>query len=683
MSSGLSPNGAGSADSPRLSRLRTILCAVSLFLLNAYICRELFGLEFSSRMESIESSYISISRWAMDNWRDLTWFPLWYGGMPFHRVYQPGLHLSVAGFAQLMGWTAPHAFHFLTAIAYCTAPVTLFLLGYRATGNRAFGFVAGAFYSLISPACFLAPLIRQDAGGLLLPRRYQILVHYGEGPHLTAVALIPLVLLALHGAVALHRRIFVFLAPAALAAVLLTNWPGSVGLTMAIAAYVLSRLFSKPGIHLPAIVGVAVVAYLLAIAWLPPSILQAVFSNAQQSDASYFGTQQLLPALLLLVALVVLLWVFQRLQVEPWTRFFVFFVLITGMVDLGWQWFGWRLLPQGNRFEVEFDMAVAAAFAYFLVAGFRKLPYRAQIVLVGAGLLCAIIQTRHYRRYARELTRPIDISQTIEYRMANWFDGHMNGARVFAPGNVSLWMNLFTDTPQLAGCCDQGVPHVAYRIATYTVYTGQGMGAREAQDSLLWLRAYGVRAVGISGPNSTNAYKPFWNPKKFEGLLPVLWREGDNVVYQIPAKAADPVRVIPRSAVAARTPVNGMDVKPLESLVPALEDERLPAASFRWLNRHEAVVDAQTAPGQVIFLQISHDPGWRADQDGLPRPIFRDALGMMYVEPARSGHTQLHLIYDGGTEAKLAWVLFGCGLLMWAAMVALVPRKPSGVPLLT
>jgi hypothetical protein len=153
-----------------------------------------------------------------------------------------------------------------------------------------------------------------------------------------------------------------------------------------------------------------------------------------------------------------------------------------------------------------------------------------------------------------------------------------------------------------------------------------------------------------------------------------LWREGDNAVYRIPAKADDPVRVIPRSAVATRTPVTGMDGKPLEPLVQALEDESLPAASFRWVNRHEAVVDAQTAPGQVIFVQISYDPGWRAEQDGLPRPVVPDALGMMYVEPARSGRTQLRLIYDGGTEARVARFLFGCGLLMWVALFFLAPR---------
>ena len=122
----------------------------------------------------------------------------------------------------------------------------------------------------------------------------------------------------------------------------------------------------------------------------------------------------------------------------------------------------------------------------------------------------------------------------------------------------------------------------------------------------------------------------------------------------------------------------GLDVKPLEPLVQALEDESLPTASFRWLNRHEAVVDAETAPGDVIFLQISHDPGWRAEQDGAPRPIFRDALGMMYVEPARSG--RIHLYYDGGTEASITRVLFAVGLLLLVAQ-AFLPVSGFALPL--
>ena len=78
-------------------------CVAVIFAVNAYVCRLLFDLEFSQRMESIEGSYMSIARWAAANWSDLTWFPLWFNGMPFQKVYQPGFHFTVAGLSTLLG----------------------------------------------------------------------------------------------------------------------------------------------------------------------------------------------------------------------------------------------------------------------------------------------------------------------------------------------------------------------------------------------------------------------------------------------------------------------------------------------------------------------------------------------------------------------------------------------------
>jgi len=36
-------------------------------------------------------------------------------------------------------------------------------------------------------------------------------------------------------------------------------------------------------------------------------------------------------------------------------------------------------------------------------------------------------------------------------------------------------------------------------------------------------------------------------------------------------------------------------------------------------------------------LQISHDRGWRAEQNGMALPIVRDPLGLMYIQPIGSG----------------------------------------------
>ncbi|MGH9646133.1 MAG: hypothetical protein ACRD4E_04880, partial [Bryobacteraceae bacterium] len=637
--------------------------------INAYICRNLFALEFSQRMESIEGSYMSIARWAAANWSDLTWFPLWFNGMPFEKVYQPGFHFTVAGLSTLLGWTPQHAYHFLTAVTYSAGALTLFWLCYAANHDRVQALTAALAYSLISPTCFLVPLIRADAGGWLAPRRYQILVHYGEGPHISAVALIPVVILVLHGAVTARNRACIALAPFALAAVPLTNWPGSMGLTMAVAAYCLAQIGAFRALQWLALIGSGVTAYLIASPWLPPSVIAAVIRNAQQSDGTSYGAAQIWPALILAAACATLLLIFKWVDANRWLRFFAFFMLLTGGASIGREWFGWRLLPQPNRFQVEFEMAFAATLAYLLIWCARKLPARTQVVAALLLVGFAARQVVHYARYAQRLSQPIDITSTIEYQMAKWFEANLGNQRVFAPGNVSLWMNMFTNVPQVAGCCDQGIPNQEYRIAVYTIYTGQNAGARDAEISLLWLRAYGANAIGTTGPNSTEFFKPYWNWKKFDGVLPELWRQGENVVYRVPRKSIDPVRVIPKAAVMPRAPENGLVIEHLQPFVNALEDQAMPAATFHWVNRHEAEVDTATGAGQVIFLQISHDAGWKAIEDGIVLPVNVDPLGMSYVEPVRRGPVHLRLVYDGGSEVQLTRIFLVAGLLMVAALV--------------
>jgi hypothetical protein len=656
-------------ESSRRRYIELFACAVAILAINAYICKDLFAIEFTQRMESIEGSYMTIARWAADNWSDLTWFPLWFNGMPFEKVYQPGFHFTVAGLSTLLGWTPQHAYHFLTAVTYCAGALTLFWLCYAATKDRMQALTASLLFSLISPTCFLVPLIRADAGGWLSARRYQVLVHYGEGPHLTAVAMIPIVILVLHGAVSLRNRAWIALAPFALAAVALTNWPGSMGLSLAVAAYCLSQVGAFRISNWLVLIGTGVAAYLIASPWLPPSVIVAVIRNAQQSAGITFGATQFWPGIILAAASATLLVVFQWADANRWFRFFAFFTLLTGGVSMGREWFGWQLLPQANRFQVEFEMAFAATLAYLLMWCMRKLPVRIQTIAATVLVLFGGRQVLHYARYAERLTQPIDITSTIEYQTAQWFETNLHDERVFASGSISLWMNLFTDVPQMAGCCDQGVPNQEFRIASYTIYTGQNAGARDAEISLLWLRAYGANAIETTGPNAPEFYKPYWNWKKFDGVIPELWRQGENVVYRVPRKSVDPIRVIPKAAVMPRAPENGLVIKYLQPFVMALEDPGMPPATFRWVNRHEAVIDAETNPGQVIFLQISHDAGWKAMEDGTVLPLIADPLGMSYVEPVKPGPVHLRLVYDGGSEVQLARVLLGLGLLLTAVLM--------------
>jgi hypothetical protein len=631
------------------SRTRTALCAAVLFAINAFVARRLFWIDFTNHMESIEGSYMSISRWAVDHWHDLTWFPLWFAGSPFDRVYQPGLHLSVAQVARLLHWTPEHAYHVVTGIAYALGPVSLFWLCYASTRRRGLAFSAGLLYSLFS-ASLVVPLVRDDIGGLLLPRRYQILVHYGEGPHTMAAAMIPVVMWLLDGAATRRHWAFILSAPLALAALVLTNWPGTTGLVMALGAYALATLNRETISRWFTLTGIAFVGYLIALPWAAPSIIGLVLRNAQQSDATALGPRRLLLLGLLALVLIAGRFALERTPADRWFRFFLYFTVITGAVFVG-EGLRWKLVPQAHRFQLEFDMAASAVGAYLAAAIYKRAGPRWRVLALCAFVVICGAQVRHYGRWAKAYTQPLNITSTIEYRMAKWFDANMQGRRVFAPGNVSLWMNMFSDVPQVDGCCDQGIPSQEYRIANYAIYTGENAGARDVEFSLIWLKAYGAAAIGVTGPKSTEFFKPYWNPRKFDGVLPELWHEGDNAVYAIPRPSYALAHVVNRSAIVRTAPENGLIVEPLQPLVKALDEAKLPFATFRWLNQHEAEIEAVTGPQDVVFVQVTYAPGWRATGGGANLAITPDALGMMAIEPAHSGANKIHLVYDGGREA--------------------------------
>jgi hypothetical protein len=660
----------------RRERLLTPLCIALLFAVNAYVARRIFFLDFSSHMESIEGPYISISRWAMDHWGDLKWFPVWFTGMPFTHVYQPGLHLTVAAFGTLLHQPAEHVYHFITALAYALGPVALFALCFGATGSRAFGLVAGLLYSLVSPVSLLVPSIAADDGGPLNPRRYWVLLKYGEGPHTTALMMAPVVLLIVHRAVTERRRRYFALAALALAAVVLTNWPGSMGLSLAILAYILSRLGQHQSLRWTTFAGVCVTAYLLVCTWVPPSVIMSVQRNAQQSDNTMLGWSQARGFIIVVALLAVMHIVFWRLGTKPWVRFFAYFALLTGSVTLGSLWFHVRLLPQPERFQLEFEMAVAGLAAYVAVDRFQRLNDRVvKSIIVTAFALFCVFQLRQYAHFTRVNTGPIDIKSTVEYRMAKAFERFSGGGRVFAPGNVALWMNMFTDVPQVGGCCDQGVPTMEHRIATYTIYTGQNAGDRDVDISLLWLRAYGADEVGVTGPNSSEFFKPYWRPGKFNGVLKELWRRGDDVIYEVPRRSHSLAHVIPMGAVIRRAPIHGLDVEPIEGYVRALEDATLPAARMTWMSQHEARVETSMSEGDVLSIQETYDSGWHATVNGAARPVTPDALGMMVVDARCSGPCVVDLVFDRTAERIIARIGLAIGALICIIALFGMPLK--------
>lgn len=647
----------------RIEKLRTGALAAILLAVNCYVVRDLFGAGFIAQMGSIDGAHIGIPRYLAEHWRDLGWFPLWFDGIPYQNTYPPLLRAIVALAMKLSGTEPVPAYHTVTALLYALGPVTLFWLALRLSGSRGFSFLAAMLYSLFSPSALLGAAIRLDIGSPFNPRRAQTLLVYGDGPHISAITLIPLALLVLDTALRRKRPAWYVLAALAIAAVPLTNWPGAAAFAFAVVAYLAARPETTPKVWLTA-AALGAYAYLLACAWLPPSTVAAVRANSEWAGGAFHvGVQHLRYLGLWIVALVLLRAACERFRISPVVRFAIFFAVPLTAIVLAATQLDISILPQPHRYQLEVEMGIA------LIAVFALRPLAARmgrveiaIALAGFCVFCWI-QAKTYRNYTRALDRPLDIHTTVEYEAAQWFDRNLHGQRVFAPGSVGFWLTVFNDTPQLIGGFEQGTTNDLIPAMVYQVYTGDGANGREGEIGELWLKAFGVRAVMVGGPHSREVYKPFHNPNKFAGRFRELWRDGDDAIYEVPGRTATLAHAMRPQDLAPRRPAGGLDVDPLRPYVAALDNPAYPPADFRWLAASRAEIAANLERGQILSVQISYHRGWHARANGRECRTWRDPIGMLAVAPACDGPCKVELSYDGGAEMLVARILSWGGLL--------------------
>jgi hypothetical protein len=645
------------------AKLKTASLAAVLLAVNCYVVRDLFSVGFINQMASIDGAHIGVARYLAEHWRDLGWFQLWYAGVPYQNTYPPLLRALVALAIKLSGAAPVVAYHFVTAALYALGPVTFFWMAWRISRSRAFSFGAAMFYSLVSPSALFGPAIFKDLGSALNGRRVQTLLQYGDGPHIASLTLIPLAMVALDVALEKRRPVFYVLAALGMVAVVLTNWLGAVGLAVAVIAYLLARPQTSPRVWLAA-VAIGIYAYLVALPWIPPSTLAAISANSQVQGGAYkIGAEHLRYLGLGLIALAFLHSICERLKVSAIVRFAIFFTLPMAAIVLCSMWLDVSILPQPYRYQLEAEMGIAILAVFSLQPLAARMGRREKAIALAGFLLFCWFQARHYRHFTWWMDRPIDIRSTFEYQAAQWFDHNLKGQRVLAPGSVGFWLTTFNDTPQLSGGFDQGLTNRLLPAVTYQLYTGEGSNGREDEIGELWLKVFGVQAVMVGGPHSREVYRPFSNPHKFASRFRVLWRDGDDVTYEVPARSRSLAHVMKREDLAPRMPAGGVDIAPLRPYVAALDNPAYPLADFRWLAPSRAAITANLERSQILSVQISYHPGWHARVNGRACRVYRDHLDLLVIEPGCDGPCTVVLSYDGGTEMWMARILSWIALL--------------------
>ena len=638
--------------------------AVIIVWINAYICHELFTNQ-AAHMNSMHGFWIALAKRAGDSWLHSNWWPLWDCGIPFEFTYAPLIPSLIAAWSAMRGITHELSFQSVTGFVYCLAPLNLFLMAWLMTRAPGCSFLAALLYSLTAPTQLIVPDAEFAWRHFWDARRLYLVAAWDDTPHLTALALLPMVILFLALAVRKRRPVYyVFLVVLIALMALASDFAPIEVMT---AAVCLIAVFPRQDYvrNTALFLAIGLFAYAIVAPFLSPSLLVAIRRASSNAEGGW--TAGSLTAL----AIVILGWIVLWRALQCWTtdwslRFFALFAYLTSSVPVIAAYFHRQFLPQPGRYKLEMELALALVMAFGLRSVFEKAWPSLTVALLLLFFALAGEQIVSHRQFARNILQPADVTQTIEYRTATWASQNLPGVRVVLPGSIAQWANDFTDVWQFSGSSWSQAYNQAQQRGLSATYNGGDTPQQDARVALDWLRAFGVGAIAVSGPKSQEYWKPFAHPAKFEGLLPVLWQEDDVTIYRVPQRTGSLAHVVGESAIVSRAPAGPHDTDEIEKYVAALDDPSLPAADFHWAGTNSIQIKSTAGPGQAISVQVSYHPGWHAKAGNRTIDVRRDGLGLMWLRPECSGLCEIQLDYDGGWELRL------CRYLSFTAIAVLL-----------
>ncbi len=636
-------------------RWQVIFCLLILIAINAAIASKLFGLEYTGYHGSNEGTYIAMARIMAEHPGEWKWWPFWSGGMRFENTYLPLTQWLTAVVMTATGKSAGRSFHIVSAFFYVLGPVTLFSMAWIFSRRLWTSFFAALVYSCFSISTFLLPIIRADAGNPWIIRRFQVLTYYGEAPHTVVLALLPFAIICFYMALTRESMHWKILTGIAAAAVSLTNAFGIVALMYSMVSLVLSmkhKVWWKPFLTL-AIIGILCLSWISP--WLSPTMIHAIRVNTPTVDGDYrYTTGSWISLVIFTASYLCLWWGLRRESISFSIRFFVLASYVPTFIVTSYLITGKAIIAQPHRYHLQMDLLIPVAVVFIAVALLNHLPQKIRWGMVAVCVALLSVQVLHAIHFGRTFIQAPDVTQLVEYQIAVWMNKNRPGQKAFITGSSSYWYNIFSNNPQFHGSHDPSTQNTFIKIPVFHIHSGMNAGDKDAEYSLLWLKAFGARAISVSGPEGQEAYHPIVNYQKFDGLLPEIWRSGDDVIYEVPARSASLAHVIPSNAVVSRKPEHGLDVDPIRPFVEALENPEYPIASFQWKSLHEAEIYTKTIPDQFIAVQITYDPGWEATHHGKRMAIFSDELGQMIIDPSLcEGDCNVKLLFTGGTETTL------------------------------
>jgi hypothetical protein len=650
---------------PKPLRPRQILLDFFLvFLFTVVLIRPYFKMKYTDKWGSIESTFIADARFLSDHWPHAQWQPLWYAGTRFDYIYPPALRYGTAAISKLTRFWPVKAYHFYTALFYAIGIAGVYLLMRIGTGSRGSAYLAAISTALMSPIFLFMPQFRADALQMH-PQRLGVLVRYGEGPHMSALALIPIALAFTWLALEKPRPWAIAAAALASAGVVSNNFYGATALATFYPILVWSFWITRKDrrIFLPSC-AIPVLAYGLTAFWLVPSYFRVTAHNMRYVSHNGTAWSAWVAVAVAAAFVAATVWLARAKPGRTWEVFLAGSVVFFTLNVLGNHYFNFRVTGEPGRLLPELDMIYIMMIVYLLRWMWNRPPMvwrGAAIVLVAA----AFGTTQEYLSKAWEIVPPWpDHTNRVEYRISDWLWKNMPDARVCPTGSVRFWFDTWHDLAQVGGGSEQGL--INSQVLTAQWETNAGTDPRPAT---LWMQAMGVDVIYVADKQSQEIYKDARHPHKFDGVLPVLFDDKQgNVLYRVPRRWPDRIRVVETAKLNAipQAQFPG-DTGFLEPYATAIENGPASPATLRRAGTDAMRGHARLAPGQSIVVQETYDPAWHAWSAGVPLTVRKDAMDMMIVDVPPGDH-DLTLAFLTPLENKVGRVLT---LLTLAAILAL------------
>ncbi len=565
---------------------------------------------------SLIPSVIALSQFYSDNFPNLSWYPYWYLGTPFHYLIGPVVPTVLVIISKVLplNITQSYLLAIFLSQLFTTVGLMIFL--------KSFG-VKKALY-LLSGLLYLAL-----PGGWLL-------LNFQNGLNHIAMAFLPVILLFYQKYLTNFSVKTTILISIMIAITLLTNiyslLPTVIGLISLQVSLTPKKNWAKGGLNISLII---LLSLSLASFWYTPKFYLVLLSNPSFGGVPLINLiVSLFKYLLNFLPLILAILVVKLARFKPSQAylqfailFFSSFLTLTGVrflsdPDFVIDWVG---------FLLELQFAGAILLSGLLIRGSTPKSKYISVAVI------SIIIISLYTSFNIIKSSP-DVQKYQQSVTALLKNNTNPQERIFMSGSSVFWINTHSNIQQVRGGYDSAAIHPFSNHASFQIREGQN--SQLASD---WLKILGVSKILVNDPISAEYFHDFKYPDKFLDTQSFSLITKDSGNYLFSVNNSSHGRIASENIQAARPPQNGADSAALTNYLAAFQDQ-LPI-NLSKPNK----IDLRASPNQdqVISLSLSYDPNWKIIE-GQGR-LAGDSFGNTLIIPSQPGTQAFTIEYQPST----------------------------------